>query len=60
MGYNLRKLVLTWSRFTGEGTDMTATRHIHLPNSDASPRRMGGFAPFGYYFGYFTAGAEMV
>ena len=26
----------------------------------AAPRRAGGFAPFSYYYGYFTARREMV
>ena len=25
-----------------------------------APRRAGGFAPFAYYYGYFTARREMV
>lgn len=39
---------------------MTATRHIHLSISDASRPPAGGLAPFGYFYGYFTAGAGMV
>jgi len=38
---------------------MTAIGQSHLLTRGASPRRAGGLAPFGYYYG-FTAGAETV
>ena len=39
---------------------MTATRQFYLPIRDASWRRAGGLARFGYTYGYFTARAETV
>jgi hypothetical protein len=38
---------------------MTVNGTSRLAHSDAS-RRAGGFAPFAYYYGYFTARAETV
>jgi len=39
---------------------MTVTRQIHSLVRGAPRRSAGGFAPFGYHCGYFTAGAETV
>lgn len=39
---------------------MTATCQSRLLTRDALRRRSGGLAPFGYWYGYFTAGAETV
>ncbi len=54
------KRLLTGRGITGEGTDMTATRQIDPLDRGASRRSAGGLAPFGYYYSYFTAGAETV
>ena len=58
LGYNFLRRRLTWPGFRGEGSEMTATGQSCLMTRDASPRR--GFAPFGYWYGYFTAGAVTV
>ena len=60
LGYNFLHRRLTWSGFRGEGSGMTATGQTCLMTRDALRRRASGFAPFGYWYGYFTAGAETV
>jgi hypothetical protein len=39
---------------------MSATGQSRLLTRDASRRRTGGLASFGYWYDYFTAGAETV
>jgi hypothetical protein len=39
---------------------MTATGQSCQMTRGASRRRASGFAPFGFYYAYFTAGAEKV
>ena len=58
LGYNFRHRRLTWPGFGGEGREMTKTGQSCLLTRDAPAR--GGNARFGYWYRYFTAGAETV
>jgi len=60
LGYNFEKRLLTAPNLAGEGRAMTATGQCRLSTRDASMRRASRLAPFGTYYGYFTAEAETV
>ena len=51
---------MTESRFAGEGTGMAVVYQSLSLTRDDSWRHVSTFAPFGTYYGYFTAGAETV